>query len=171
MSKFISIILYYIVELSTDGGDATCKFTVPASVPSAARAGGESIGPFSVDQNLLLAFGSGDETRLSYHDDRLGTSDALDMNKLEGNTVGEAEAEGEAEGEAEAEGESGSGCGVDHGCFGIPEGCESDKDSCNIMVTYKTTSSGDRVRARQIHSYSWEDLFLRDNWVLFRRCT
>ncbi len=122
-----------------------------------------------MDQNLLLAFGSGDETRLSYHDDRLGTSDALDMNELEGNSVGEAD--GEAEGEAEAEAESESGCGVDQGCFGIPEGCESDEDSCDIMVTYKLASGGggDRVRARQKDKNGKTDL--RNNWVLFRRCT
>ncbi len=86
---------------------AKCEFSVPSTIDSAARSGGQFLPTYDLASSrfhLLLAVGSGSTAALNYHTSRLETREAVDLTEYSGGASAEAEAE--AEGGAEPEGSS-----------------------------------------------------------------
>ena len=104
---------YFFAELTLENGMAKCEFSIPSTIDSAARSGGQFLPTYDLASSrfhLLLAAGSGSTTALKYHTSRLETREAVDLTEYSGGASpeAEAEAEGEGEGEAEAEVEGGN---------------------------------------------------------------
>ncbi len=99
--------ILFFAELTLENGVAKCEFSVPSTINSAARSGGQFLPTYDLASSrfhLLLAVGPGSTAALKYHTSRLETREAVDLTEYSGGASPEAEAEGEGEAEAEAEG-------------------------------------------------------------------